>query len=94
MNREQLRDKSSQIKSIIKEKIAQKNKQYDEVHDIIVAFKQLIPYSRMLISSDGYLVPLDDAYFRINPANMGFKYGGEITCVGMITNIIGEDTDP
>lgn len=94
MNREQLRGKSSQIKSVIKEKIAQNSKQYDDVHDIIVAFRQLIPYSRMLISSDGYLVPLDDKYFRINPANMGFKYGGEITCVGMITNIIGEDTDP
>lgn len=48
----------------------------------------------MLISSDGYLIPLDDKYFRINPSNLGFKYGGEITCVGMITNIIGTDTNP
>ena len=48
----------------------------------------------MMISSDGYLVPLDDKYFRINPENLGFKYGGEITCVGIITNIIGADTDP
>lgn len=55
---------------------------------------QLIPYNRMLISSDGYLIPLDDRYFRIDAQNLGFKYGGEITCVGMITNIIGEDTDP
>lgn len=94
MNREQLRAKSSEIRSFIKDKIAKNSKQYEDVHDIIVAFKQLIPYSKMLISNDGYLVPLDDNYFRINPANMGFKYGGEITCVGMITNIIGEDTDP
>ena len=35
-----------------------------------------------------------DRYFRIDAQNLGFKYGGEITCVGMITNIIGEDTDP
>ena len=48
----------------------------------------------MLISSDGYLIPLDEQYFRINPKNLGFKYGGEITCVGMITNIIGEDSKP
>ena len=32
--------------------------------------------------------------FRIDPSNLGFKYGGEITCVGMITNIIGESTAP
>ena len=94
MSREQLRAKSSQIRSLIKDKIAQNSKQYEDVHDIIVAFRQLIPYSKMLISNDGYLIPLDDNYFRINPANMGFKYGGEITCVGMITNIIGQDTDP
>ena len=56
--------------------------------------RQIIPYNRMLISSDGYLIPLDDRYFRIDAQNLGFKYGGEITCVGMITNIIGEDTDP
>lgn len=43
---------------------------------------------------DGYLIPLDDQYFRIDPKNLGFKYGGEITCVGMITNIIGVDADP
>ena len=92
--KDQLRGKNSQFKSLIKEAIAKNSKQYDDTHDIIVAFKQLIPYSKMLISSDGYLVPLDDRYFRINPANMGFKYGGEITCVGMITNIIGEDANP
>ena len=59
-----------------------------------VAFRQLMPYTRMLISYDGYLIPMDDKYFRIDPKNLGFKYGGEITCVGMITNIIGADTNP
>ena len=48
----------------------------------------------MLISYDGYLVPLSEKYFRVDPTDLGFKYGGEITCVGLVTNIIGEDTDP
>ncbi len=61
---------------------------------MIKLLKGLVPYSRMLISYDGFLVPLDDKYFRIDPSNLGFKYGGEITCVGLITNIIGESTDP
>ena len=94
MNREQLRTAGKTIKSELKKLIADSDKQYDDIHDIIVAFRQLMPYTRMLISHDGYLIPMDDKYFRINPNNLGFKYGGEITCVGMITNIIGADTDP
>ena len=94
MNREQHRTTGKAIKSELKKLIADSDKQYDDIHDIIVAFRQLMPYTRMLISRDGYLIPMDDKYFRINPNNLGFKYGGEITCVGMITNIIGADTDP
>lgn len=94
MNREQLRKAGNAIKTEIQKLVTASDKQYDDIHGIITAFKQLIPYSKMMISSDGYLVPLDDKYFRINPENLGFKYGGEITCVGIITNIIGADTDP
>ena len=94
MNRGQLRTAGKQIKSELKKLIADSDKQYDDIHDIIVAFRQLMPYTRMLISSDGYLIPMDDKYFRKKTKNLGFKYGREITCVGMITNIIGADTDP
>lgn len=94
LNRTQRRTTGKSIKSEIKKLVADNEKQYDDIYDIIKAFRKLMPYTRMLISHDGYLIPLDDKYFRINPNNMGFKYGGEITCVGMITNIIGADTDP
>ena len=47
----------------------------------------------MLISNDEYLIPLNTKYFRVDPIDLGFKYGGEITCVGMVTNIIGKDTN-
>ena len=70
------------------------NKQYDDIIVLIKALRSFIPYNRLLISTDGYLIPLDDKYFRVDPSNLGFKYGGDITCVGMITNIIGESTDP
>ena len=85
---------SNQISSEIKKTIDEKNKEYDNISDIINAFKKMIPYSRMLISNDGYLIPLDEKYFRVNPTSIGFMYGGDITCVGMITNIIGKDTNP
>lgn len=94
MSREQLRTSGKRIKEEIKKLVANSDKQYDDVHDIINTFRQLIPYTYMLISCDGYLIPLDDKYFRVDPKNLGFKYGGEISCVGMITNIIGADTDP
>lgn len=94
MNRAQLRSTEKTIKSELKKLIAESDKQYDDIHDTIVAFRQLMPYARMMISYDGYLIPMDDQYFRIDPQNLGFKYGGEITCVGMITSIIGADTNP
>lgn len=94
LSRAQTRANGGQLKTKIKEAIAASSKQYDDIKDIIGAIRQLVPYNRMLISSDGYLIPLEDTYFRIDPKNLGFKYGGEITCVGMITNIIGEDANP
>lgn len=93
-NREQLRKAGINFKLEIKKAIDASNKQYDDIAVIIKAMRGLIPYNRMLISSDGYLVPLNTKYFRVDPLDLGFKYGGEITCVGMITNIIGEDTNP
>lgn len=61
---------------------------------LLLQDKNLVNYP-ILIEYKGYKdIPLDDRYFRIDAQNLGFKYGGEITCVGMITNIIGEDTDP
>ena len=93
-NREQNRNYKKEIEKEIKKIIDLNNKRYDEINEGIAAIRSLIPYSRMLISSDGYLIPLENQYFRIDPKNLGFKYGGEINCVGMITNIIGEDTNP
>lgn len=93
-NRQQLRKAGINLKKEMKKAIEINNQEYDDIANLIKAFRGLLPYDRMLISSDGYLIPLDDQYFRINPSSLGFKYGGEITCVGMVTNIIGESTNP
>lgn len=94
MNRQDLRKATAAIKAEVRKAVDASAKQYDDVKDIIMAFRQLIPYNRMLISHDGFLIPMDEKYFRVAPNNLGFKYGGGISCVGMITNIIGEDTNP
>lgn len=62
-NREQLRKAEVNFKAKIKEAIAISNKQYDDIAIIIRALRGLIPYNRMLISNDGYLIPLNTKVF-------------------------------
>lgn len=94
LDKEQLRQKNKEINEKEKELIKQSTRNFDESVEILDAFKKIFPYSRMLICEDGYLVPLEEKYFRVNPNTVGFMYGGDITCVGMISNIIGQDTQP
>lgn len=94
LNREQRRKGANIVNQKVSELIKQSDKQYDDIYEMISAIGKIIPYSRMLVSGDGYLIPVEDKYFRINPTSMGFLYGGDIKVVGMITNIIGEDTNP
>ncbi len=93
LNREQQRKGGVDVKKEIKKLLDANDKKYDDIAEIIKAIRQMIPYDRMLVSRDGYLIPLEDKYFRDNPQTMGFKHGGYITCVGYITNVIGETSD-
>lgn len=94
LNRDQKRKMDNKFKDEIKKKVINISKEYDGIKDGIKLLSKIIPYKRMLVSSDGLLIPLEDKYSRVDLSTMGFKYGGEITCIGMTTNIIGEDTDP
>ncbi len=94
LTRDQRRKAGAIIKKKVQKLVGDSYKQYDDISDIVQAIRHVIPYNRMLISYDGFLIPLEDNYFRDNPKTMGFKHGGEITCVGYITNLIGKDTDP
>ena len=94
LNRGQQRKNSGEIKRERQKVLDAVDKQYDEIVESIKAIRQLIPYSRMLVSPDGYLIPLEDKYFRDNPQTMGFKHGGYVTCVGYVTNGIGESAAP
>ena len=93
-NRDQQRKNGNALKNKVKELVEANNRQYENISDIVKAMRQIVPYKRMLVSSDGYLIPLEDKYFRDNPQTMGFKHGGYVTCVGYITNVIGETSAP
>ena len=71
----------------------QSDKRFDDLYELVMALEKVLPYKRLIVSADGYIVPLEDQYFRINPNSLGFMYGGEIKCVGLITNVIGNTTN-
>ncbi len=87
----QAKAQKSEINSMKKELIKKSDNEYDTIQEIISILRQIIPYSKMLISSDGYLIPLEDKYFRVDSSSIGFRYGGSINCVGMVSNIIKKD---
>lgn len=93
-NRKQRRDNKDKFNQLLDDAIEKSAGQIDMLNSMIRLLKRLIPYKRILLSRDGYIIPVDDKYFRIDPNCMGFKYGGTITCIGMVTNLIGEDFDP
>lgn len=89
MNREEKRNNSSKINAVRKKA----KEDCEDMGKMIKKIRCILPYTKMLISSDGYLVPLDEKYFRVNSSNIGFMYDGPINCIGMITNIIGDDIE-
>lgn len=93
LNRGQKRSKSLKRTDIMMQ-LKESDQKYDDSRDVIAMLESIVPFGRMLVSNDGYLIPMEEKYFRINPEALGFMYGGYIKCVGMISNIIGEDTDP
>lgn len=99
LNRQEQRANERQVKQRINALTASVDKKFDDMSEIIKAMRQIVPYKRVLVSTDGYIIPLEDKYFRDNPQTLGFKHGGKVTCVGYITNVIGETatslaTDP
>lgn len=66
------------------------DKEYIEVSNNIDAILNIIPYSKFGIMGD-YLISLDEEYFRDKTKVVAFKYGGKMTCLGHLTNIITND---
>jgi len=54
------------------------------------AIRSVLPYKRFLMT-DCLLIPLVDDYFRDDPNIVSFKYGGKISMLGYVTNVITED---
>lgn len=58
-----------------------------ELLKTIEAIRNTLPYNRFIMT-DNLLVPLTDKYLRDDPDIIAFKYGGNISVLGYVTNII------
>lgn len=92
LSREQRRKNEGEIRKYIEQAVTKNNKQYEDIEQIIKAVKYIVPYKRMALSDEGFLIPLDDKCFRDTPDLLGLKYGGEFHYVGYVTNIIYSGT--
>lgn len=59
----------------------------------IEAIRNTLPYNRFVMTTN-MLIPLDDEYFRDNPDIVAFKYGGNISIFGYVTNIVSTEETP
>lgn len=92
LNREQRREKREEIEKIEKEAYEIVKKQEDEyksIETVINVIKSIMPYEKIILI-DQFFLAGEDKYFRDNPEMLGFKYGGEISFVGYITNIVDQ----
>lgn len=82
----------AQIRAQIKElesKIKSAEPERKEMAKTIEAIRNTLPYNRFVMT-DNMLLPLDDENFRDDPNIVAFKYGGRISALGYVTNIVIE----
>ena len=90
LNREQRRENKDEIAKIEKQAedaVKGQEDEYTNIKNIIEVIKSIMPYEKIILV-DQFFLATDDKYFRDNPEMLGFKYGGEISFVGYITNIV------
>lgn len=87
-----IKNSPQSIEKIIKEQMKEFSEQYDYIEEVINALKSLLPYEKIIMSDD-FFIATSDEFFRDKPEMIGFKYGGEISSVGYITNKVTYDND-
>lgn len=87
LSREKRRSKTSKsiVNDMIQKTLNQNHENLDLLKKAVEMLAAIIPYPRILCISN-YAVVLDKKYMRDNISTAAFKYGGEITVVGYITN--------
>lgn len=66
------------------------DREYDQVTKNIEAILNIVPYNKFGIMGD-YLISFDDEYFRDKTKVVAFKYGGKMTLLGHLTNLVNNE---
>lgn len=90
--KEQVRLIKAQIQEL-EDTIKKAEPERKETAKTIEVIRNTIPYNRFIMTNN-ILVPFEDKNFRDNPEIIAFKYGGNISILGYVTNIISADDIP
>lgn len=74
----------------LKDAVANAETERKEMAKTIEVIRNTLPFKRFVMASN-MLIPLDDESLRDDPDTVAFKYGGNMTIVGYVTNIISTD---
>ena len=77
----------------LKNSVNQAEPERKEMVKTIEIIRNTLPYDRFVLTNN-MLVPLDNENFRDNPDIVAFKYGGNISVFGYVTNIVIADETP
>ena len=83
-NGEKAKYDKEKIRKEIKKQV---DDEYIEIKKIIETIVNIIPYNKFGIMGE-YLIVLDDEYFRDKTKVVAYKYGGQMTMLGYLTNIV------
>ena len=74
----------------LKAVVANAETERKETAKMIEVIRNTLPFKRFVMTKN-MLIPLDDESLRDNPDTVAFKYGGDMTIVGYVTNIISTE---
>lgn len=74
----------------LKDAVSSAETERKEMAKTIEVIRNTLPFKRFVMASN-MLIPLDDESLRDDPDTVAFKYGGNMTIVGYVTNIISTD---
>lgn len=77
----------------LKDQVKNAESERKDTAKTITVIRNTLPYNRFVMTQN-MLVPLDDENFRDNPDIVAFKYGGNVSIFGYVTNIVSATETP
>ena len=74
----------------LKAVVANAEAERKETAKMLEVIRNTLPFKRFVMTKN-MLIPLDDESLRDDPDTVAFKYGGNMTIVGYVTNVISAD---